>query len=107
MIEAATGLNLWREWAKIEVAGGAEPYAVTPGRQDYAGLLVSLARQERPDTSAYQDPEIVWRLDKKSHVGLIIRSPSQARVEELLGSYVDRFRRDFHAFVPPPDRPGD
>jgi biotin carboxylase len=106
MIEAASGINLWREWAKIEVAGGDEPYAVMPSRQDYAGLLVSLARQEHPDTSAYTDPEIVWRLDKKSHVGLIVRSPRQDRVEELLTSYVERVLRDFHAAVPPPDRPG-
>ena len=37
-------------------------------RQDYAGLMVCLARQPQPDTSAYADPELVWRLDKKHHV---------------------------------------
>ena len=27
LIEAATGVNMWAEWAKIEVAGGKAPYA--------------------------------------------------------------------------------
>src|SRR4029077_20650260 len=48
LVEAATGLNLWAEWAKLEIAGGKAPYAPPFARGDYAGLLVSLAKQERP-----------------------------------------------------------
>ena len=58
MVEVATGINLWREWARIEIAGGKEPYRLPAVRGDYAGLILSLARQEDPDTSAYNDPEI-------------------------------------------------
>ena len=105
LIEAATGLNLWAEWARVETAAGVKPYAVAPLREDYAGLLVSLARQERPDASAYQDPEIVWRLDKKHHVGFIVRSPSFARVAGLLDSLTARVQQDFSAYAPPRDRP--
>ena len=47
-IEAATGLNLWREWAKIDIAGEHGDYAVPPHRDDYAGIVLSLARQEQP-----------------------------------------------------------
>ncbi|HYO91454.1 MAG TPA: ATP-grasp domain-containing protein, partial [Pyrinomonadaceae bacterium] len=46
LIEAATGLNLWAEWAKIEINRGETEYQLPPRRNDYAGLLVSLARQE-------------------------------------------------------------
>lgn len=105
LVEAATGVNLWAEWARVEVAGGAAPYTPPPVREDYAGLLVSLARQERPDTSAYQDAEIVWRLDKKHHVGFIVRSPSDARVGELLETLSARVQQDFAAYAPPRDRP--
>ncbi|HYW47693.1 MAG TPA: ATPase [Bryobacteraceae bacterium] len=101
LVEAATGLNLWAEWAKLEVAGGQGGYAPPEARQDYAGLLVCLARQEHPDTSAYSDPEIVWRMDRPNHVGLIVKSPSAGRVRDLLGQYVERVQRDFLAFVPP------
>lgn len=105
LVETATGINLWAEWAKIEIAGGKAPYAPPEPRRDFAGLLVSLARQEFPDTSAYNDPEVVWRMKKLHHVGLIVRSPKAQRVEELLHSYVERVRRDFLASAPPLDRP--
>ncbi len=101
MIDAATGLNPWREWAKIELAGEGGVYELPPTRDEYAGIIVSLARQEWPDATIFNDPEIVWRLDKKFHVGLIVRSPSPARVEELLAKYVDAVRKDFHATAPP------
>jgi biotin carboxylase len=105
LVEAASGLNLWGEWAKVEVAGGKSNYTVRPPRDEYAGLLVSLAKQERPDTSAYNDPELVWRMDEPHHVGLIVQSPSCRRVEELLAQYTDRVVRDFLAYAPPPDKP--
>ena len=55
-LEAARGHNLWREWARIEVAGERGVYEVPPHREDYAGICISLARQEWPDTSGYDDP---------------------------------------------------
>ena len=103
LVEASTGLNLWREWARVEVASArGEEYTVPVRRADHAGLLISLARQEWPDLSAYDDPEISWRLSKRHHAGLVVSSPSQERVEMLLGSYVPRFREDFYASLPAP-----
>ncbi len=106
LIEAATGINMWAEWAKLEIAGGQSQYRPPVPRKDSAGLLVSLAKQERPDTSAYNDPEIVWRMDeKKHHVGLIVKSPDPKRVEDLLQNYTERMRQDFLAWQPPLERP--
>src|SRR5438874_8924833 len=59
VIEAATGINLWREWARLEVGAGNQPYQLPSARGEYAGVILSLARQEHPDTSAYSDAEIV------------------------------------------------
>lgn len=103
LIEAATGLNLWAEWAKIECSSDGE-YKVHQLRNDYAGLMISLAKQEWPDLNAYNDPEVVWRLKKKHHAGLIFRSPRQERVEELLNSYTDRFYPDFFTSAPMPEK---
>ncbi|MDQ3806415.1 MAG: ATPase [Acidobacteriota bacterium] len=105
VVEAATGVNLWREWARIEVAGEGGGYEVPEHREDYAGIVISLARQERPDTTAYDDPEIVFRLDKRHHVGLLVASHDPRRVEELLQSYARRFLEDFSATLPAPDKP--
>jgi biotin carboxylase len=102
LVEASTGVNLWAEWARVEIAGGGTaPYAPKPRREEHAGLLVSLARQERPDTSAYDDPEVCWRLAMPNHVGLVVRSPSADRVESLLDEYERRFADDFYVAINP------
>src|ERR1044071_9785205 len=67
VLEAASGINLWREWAKLEVAA-ARPRPKLKPRKDHAGIILSLAKQEWPDTSAYTDSEIVYRVKKKHHV---------------------------------------
>ena len=101
LIEAATGINLWREWARIELATPEHPYQLPERRQDYAGVIVTLARQEYPDTSAYQNAEIVWRMNKRHHVGFVVASPDYARVQSLLDEYMRRFVEDFSATLPP------
>jgi biotin carboxylase len=105
VIEAASGINLWREWARLDVGAGKQPYDLPPLREDYAGVIVSLARQEEPDTSAYCDPEIIQRIAKYHHAGFVLRSPSSQRIQELLDSYAQRFQNDFLATQPVPDKP--
>jgi hypothetical protein len=100
----ATGVNLWAEWAAIELADILNiAYQPPSASQEYAGVLICLARQEYPDTSAYDDPEVAWRLNKKNHAGIIVVSPSQERIEALLEEYGRRFATDFLAFAPPLD----
>jgi biotin carboxylase len=107
VVEAATGVNLWREWARVEIAGEQGPYD-PPARQDRcSGIVLSLARQATPDMSAYTDPEIILRVRKAHHAGLIVASSDGDRVVELLRGYTERFYVDFHASAPPPDRPTD
>jgi biotin carboxylase len=105
-VQYATGVNLWEEWAKIEVAHlRGEAYQRPEPRRGYAGVINCLARQEWPDLSSYDDPEIAWRLKKKHHAGLIVASPDASRVETLLQAYQQRFAADFLAVLPPLDKP--
>jgi biotin carboxylase len=104
-VQYATGVNLWEEWAKIEIAFlRGETYRLPEVRPGYAGVINCLARQEWPDTSAYADPEVVWRLHKQHHAGLIVASPDAARVAALLNSYSRRFAEDFLAVAPPMEK---
>jgi len=105
MVEAATGINLWREWARIEIAGGDGSYRLPPVREEYAGVILSLARQEEPDTSGYDDPEVVLRIKRHHHAGLILRSTDGGRVPALLESYARRFAEEFLAVEPPREKP--
>lgn len=104
MIEKATGINLWREWCRLEVAHlRGEAYTLPDVRDDYGGLLVTLARQEHPDMSSYDAPEVVWKADKPFHAALIVVSPQYERVEALLDDYTLRVIQDFSAAATPMD----
>jgi biotin carboxylase len=101
LIEAATGIDMWAEWAKVELAAACGTSYLPPQpSNDYAGLLVSLARQEWPDTSSFQEPELVWRMRKRHHIGFIVRSPNYQRIGDLLNLYSERVRNDYHASAP-------
>ncbi len=106
VVEHASGLNPWREWARLEVANiRGESYSSPTPRRDYAGLMVTLARQEWPDTSGFADPEIVWRMHKRHHVGLIVQAPEHRRVQELIAGYVPRLGAEFTAVEAPLEKP--
>jgi len=105
MVETATGINLWREWARIEIAGGEGSYKLPPTRQDYAGVILSLARQENPDTSEFNNPEVHMRIKKHHHAGLLLKSSDPQRVPALLEDYARRFAEEFMAVEPPRDKP--
>lgn len=105
MVETATGINLWREWAHLEVTAGKMPYQLPQAREDYAGVIVSLARQQEPDTSGYNDPEIVERIKKYHHAGFVLKSSSPERIETLLAAYAQRFAMDFLSREPVPNKP--
>ena len=103
--EAATGINLWAEWARIEVCSmRGESYVLPPARGEYAGSVLCLARMADPDTSSFDAPEIVERLRKHHHAGLIVRSPDSKRVETLLLEYSERFAEMYLAVEPVPER---
>ena len=104
VVEYATGINLWSEWAKIEIAGDKMPYKVPEIKEDYAGILLCLAKQEWPDLSSYDDPEVVHRIRKKNHAGLIVASPDAAKVQALMDSYSVRFSQDFLTAAPQYDK---
>ena len=63
-------------------------------------MLLALARDERPDTSSFTDPEIAVRLDLKNHIGFVLAADTPQRVTELLTRYIERISHEFHASMP-------
>ncbi len=105
MVAFASGVNLWSEWARIESDTlKKQPYTLPKINNKYAGIVVSLSRFEHPDTSSFKDEEIVWRMNKAWHIGLIVVSDSSERVLQLLESYTQRIANEFHASSPAPDK---
>lgn len=107
VLEAASGFNLWREWARLEMSGRENPYKPPKLRRAYAGITLALAKDERPDTAHYDASEIVYRVTKPNHVGLIFASEKHERVAELLNIYSKKIERDFLAVAPTKERYDD
>jgi len=107
LVEAAAGINLWREWAKIEILKGEKGYKLPKVNNDFAAILTSLSKQEWPDLDAYNDPEVCWRLKKAYHAGLIVKSSSKERINQLVNEYTKRFYNDFFTTAKMGERPSD
>jgi hypothetical protein len=104
--EFATGINPWKEWAAIEAAlAQSEEYKLPGVKREFVGSVISLAKQDEPDLSGYTDTEIVMKLHKPHHAGILLRSKDERRMKDLLESYAVRFLEDFCAVLPPPDKP--
>lgn len=106
MVEAATGVNLWKEWAKLEIAKAlGKSYALPKVENGFSGIVVSLSRYQHPDLSSFFEDEICWKMKKDWHVGIIVKSEKRATVLELLDKFTHRISNEFHASLPAPDRP--
>ncbi|MGA2672554.1 MAG: ATPase [Terracidiphilus sp.] len=106
LVEQASGVNLWREWARLEVANlRGETYLPPRSFELYAGSVLCLAQTAEPDTSAFDAPEIVQRMKKHHHAGLIVCSAKPERVKELVEEYSGEFARRFLATMPAPEKP--
>jgi biotin carboxylase len=107
VLENACNFNLWREWAKLEIATRENPYKLPKLRKEFAGVALALANTEEPDTSHYTDDEIVYRIKKPRHVGFIVHSPKSKRVDEMLKSLTERITHDFLEVAPVKERHDD
>lgn len=106
MVLAATEVDLWKEWAKIEIAQALNiKYKLPKIKKGYAGVIISLSRMKDPDRSLFSEEEIVTFIEKDFHIGLIVKSSKAERVRELLEKYLGIIYDNFHASAPVPDKP--
>lgn len=96
MVDAASGVNLWKEWAKIEdcLVKGKE-YKLPEIKKEFAGIVLTLSKFEHPNLAEFDDGEVCFRVPLEYHAGLIVRSDKNARILELLDNYAERLIRDF------------
>lgn len=105
MLEASTGFNIWAEWARMELALLQDrPYSTPISEHNFAGIVISLANQQRPDPSLLNAPEVCWKLTRDYHVGCIVKSASYERVQALLEDYMHLIQEHFHASAPPREK---
>jgi biotin carboxylase len=102
VVEFASGVNLWAEWAKLVVTAARRlAYELPEIRELYAASVICLAQQDKPDLSTYTDAEVVWHLNKPFHAGVIVQSGDPDRVTALADSYMARFAQEFLTHADP------
>ena len=101
MVEVASGVDLWGEWAKIEDAVlKGKSYSAPESTHDHAGIIASLSRYEHAPYERHTDPEIAWTMPKDYHVGFIFKSDQRQGVINMLDKYAQIVASDYHATVP-------
>lgn len=107
MVEASSNINLWEEWARLEMAvAKGEKYTLPIVEQQNAGIIVSLSKDKYPSYDDYNDPEVWWKMKSMEyHIGLIIKSEDRSKIFQLLDSYAERIYQETHASAPSPNKP--
>jgi hypothetical protein len=100
MVEAASNINLWKEWATIEDALVKEAtYTLPKVKKEYSGIVLTLSKFQHPDLSSFSDPEVCFKVPLEYHAGLIVKSDNSERILELLNNYTDRLIADYSVVV--------
>jgi biotin carboxylase len=99
VVEAATGVNLWRDWAKLEISDLRRKTYVVPDSFDgYAGSVVCVSTSGTPpDLESIADPAIVSRIRTGNHSGLILRAAGPDRMRSLVDKYSAQFEGELAA----------
>ena len=96
MVDGASGINLWGEWAKIEDALIKEKeYTLPKINKEFAGIVLTLSKFQHPDLSTFSDKEVCFTIALDYHAGLIVKCDNHARIRELLDDYAERLIKDF------------
>ncbi len=102
MLEAATGINIWREWAKIEMAVlHGETYKAPKPEQKSAGLIIALANAEHPDMAPFRSLELWKELQIDHHVGMVFRADKEEEVLAKMEEATQYITENLLNFLPP------
>ena len=84
MVETASGLNLWAEWAKIEAGHHLQPYVLPNVSERYAGVAICMTSLEYPDLTPLAAPGVDVRVPKPYHAAMLVQSDDSDEVQRLL-----------------------
>lgn len=106
MVEASTKVNLWREWVKIETdVLNKNKYNLTYERNNFAGLIIALAKDKYPDITDFQREELVKSLNLEHHISLLYKSDSADKINEALDDAAEKIYAHHLSILPPQAKP--
>lgn len=90
-IECATGLKIWQEAARMELADfRGEEYVLPELRSDYAGLIACPQKEGQVDINSFTESEIQYRYLSDGYASLVVESQDYNKVESLLAEFASK-----------------
>ncbi|MDQ1096392.1 MULTISPECIES: ATP-grasp domain-containing protein [Chryseobacterium] len=106
LVEAATHINIWREWARIEDALlKNKEYKIADPAGHYAGLIIALIKDQNPDYRDFESEEAVKFLPIDHHIGIVYRSDDPDIIQEKLNNAAVRIQAEMLSILPPKTKP--
>ena len=106
LVEAATGINIWREWAKLEdCLLKNKKYEIGKPTGFFAGLIIALTKEIHPETSDFECEEVHQFLPMDYHIGIVYKSDNEAKVKNRLDEAAALITEKILNILPPKEKP--
>ncbi|MDR6515315.1 ATP-grasp domain-containing protein [Chryseobacterium camelliae] len=106
LVEAATHINIWREWARIEDALlKNKEYKIADPEGYYAGLIIALIKDQSPDYRDFESEEVIKFLPIDHHIGIVFRSDDPDVIQEKLDDAAVTIQEEMLSILPPKTKP--
>jgi len=106
LVEASTGINLWREWARIEDALLKNTkYEIKKSTGFAAGLIVALGKEKVPNYEKFHCDEVEKFLQLDYHIGIVYKSDIKEKIQEKLDEAALIITQEYLNILPPKTKP--
>lgn len=106
LVEASTGINLWREWARIEDALLKKTtYEIGKSTGFAAGLIVALGKEKVQNYEKFQCEEVLKFLPLDYHIAIVYKSDSKEKIQERLDEAAQLITEEYLNILPPKSKP--
>lgn len=106
LVEAATHISIWREWARIEDALlKNKEYKIADPEGYYAGLIIALIKDQSPDYHDFESEEAIKFLPIDHHIGIVFRSDDPDVIQEKLDDAAVTIQEEMLSILPPKTKP--
>lgn len=107
MIEAARGINIWREWARLETCLINHTEYSLPNnlKEQFGGLIISLIKDKTPDSADFQCAELDHMIPIDYHVGMVYVADTEQKILDRLEEATSIITQKLLKVLPPKERP--
>jgi len=95
MVVASSGLNLWAEWARMEL--DPDRYRLPATRQRYAGVAICMTGQAASDLDRLAGPGVTVSVPKPYHVAMLVQSDAANEIAPRVGEQARKLEETFLA----------